>query len=214
MRYTGHASHVHKRAVAQVSIEHIGRITRRPRAVGHVDIDPAIAVVVGKRHAVRLANVSQSKRIGHVGERAVTPVAIEHVGIAAAHLRTAIAQIQVNPAVVIDVGRHAAHRPFGSRDARFLGHVFKGAITAISVERRPVARTRAAPLSTIGQHAVKRTPIADKNVELAVVVVVQHKRYKTVYVISSCARCVRDVGKRPIALVAIKHIGFGKIAHV
>ena len=130
--------------------------------VGDVEIDPAVTVEVGGRHAqCRPELRGEAGRVGHIQEGAVAVVAIQPALLGAVHLRRAVdpaarrpvarriqrrvpGQVvpheQIEPAVAIEIDEGRGHAPPVRRKAASRRDV--GEDAAAVVAEQPVARER------------------------------------------------------------------------
>ena len=98
-------------AKALAAVERIGPLVAwLSTAHWRVQVEIAVAVVVGKGHAVRFAQVPQPGGFRRIDKGAVAPIAEKHIRLAPTHLRSAIAEVDIYPAVVIHIAGNAAHR--------------------------------------------------------------------------------------------------------
>ena len=83
----------------------------------HVQVEPAIPVVVDERGRDTPARIIRAREAGHIGERAVAVVA-EHLVPAAE-----AGEVQVHTAVVVVIAGSHAHPVAGCLDPARVGHV-------------------------------------------------------------------------------------------
>ena len=135
-------------------------LERRVQVVRDEQIEAAVAVVVDPGAAGAVAHVvlQQARLRGHVGERAVAVVAIEHV-------LAVVGDEEIVEAVVVVVADGHRRGPARSRQPGLLGHVGEGAVAVVLVEAIGRARRRAFE-ARAAQH---------EDVEPAVVVVVEER---------------------------------------
>ena len=187
---------------------------RRGRVARDVDVDPPVAVEVGRRcgHGITAGHAGDARHRGHVGERAVAVVVKQEVRIGRQPARAAVDRHtlpdavgpaadfrrrreiepeivrheQIDTAVAVVVDERAARSPSGStgRQARAGGDVSEAAVSEVVIEH---------VLPVVGR----------EQIEAAVVVVVA----------DADARCPadraetgarRDIGERAIVVVAVE----------
>src|SRR6187549_3177000 len=95
------------------------------------EIEIAVLVEVGKRAARTPARLADMRSRCHVGKRAVTAIAIEHV-------RAEVRHVEVNPAVVVVVTRARAHAVVAMLYPRASADIVKRAVAAVVIQ--PVLR--------------------------------------------------------------------------
>ena len=151
--------------------------------VGDEDVDPAVGVVVGAHHAPALARVVDPERRGALDERAV---AVGHeqargVGCELARIRggagacaerlvePAVGDEQIGVAVIVEVCETGAPRPPREPHPRRVGGVFERPRT-VDVPVQPVSG--AAELGAV----VRVVDAGDEPVQIAVAIVVRHRR--------------------------------------
>ena len=130
-------------------------------------IEPSIVVIVEPDGTGGPTGSRQAGLFGYVRERSISIVVIEN---AAAVLR----DVQIGPAVGIEVSDSDAHAIASGRDASFFRHVCKCPVSIIAVERIAQGRVRGEKVALTAVHQI--------NVYPAVVVVVQEG--------ATCSRCL------------------------
>ena len=102
MRHIGHSCDIDKSPVTAVAIEHISRVAGCPRAIGHVDIEKAVVVVIGPRRAEARPQIADAGLRRLVCEMPVAAIGKEHVGTAA---KPAVARdIEIGITVIVVIG--------------------------------------------------------------------------------------------------------------
>ena len=71
--------------------------------------------------------VSDSRLIGHIGERSIPIVAVESV-------RAEVTYVQVGPTVIIVVGYRCSHSPAFTLQPRFASHIGESSVSIVSVQ--------------------------------------------------------------------------------
>ncbi len=145
--------------------------------VADEEVEPAVAVVVEERRGGAEPAVFRPRRRGDVAERPVAVVVQQMV-------RPQVSQVDIHPPVVVVVAGGDADAVAGGADAGPLGDVDEAdragavgpdleivAIEAVG-ERRGVGRRKDEPVTG---RAVERIPLAEVDVEVAVVVVVEQR---------------------------------------
>ena len=104
-------------AVALVPVEDVGAV------IGHIEIEVAVAVVVGRRAAHAPTRITDPGRAGIVRKGAVAHVAVEGVGrgrgrVGIAFQPRAVDQVDVEPAIAVVVEESTA-AAFGLDDVVF-----------------------------------------------------------------------------------------------
>ena len=89
--------------LTELSFAELGqRVEPHVDVVGHVEVEPAVAVVIGERRAGRPPAIADARLRGDVSERSIRVVAVEVV-------RTVTGHVQIVPAVVVEVGSNGSH---------------------------------------------------------------------------------------------------------
>ena len=137
----------HRRPVARVRqvdagfdnhLEDVGHVAVGPRghpAVGHVEIEPPVVVVVEELRAPSPARVGRAGFTRDVGEGEVAVVVPQKVPLAHV-LRRDVGHVDVEQAVVVEIAPLRVHPLFGVDADRLLGDVSKCA--AAGVDEEPV----------------------------------------------------------------------------
>ena len=150
MSHPGRGRHIGKGAVAPVAVEHIGRVPGRARAVGHVEIEDAVAVEVAPRRAKARPRIARARRLGHIGEDAPAIVLEQRVHAAA---KPAVARhVQIGVTIVVVIGRLHPNSALGQHQP--------GSLRPLGKARAIVAKVRQGGMAD------------DDQVEVAVLVVV------------------------------------------
>ena len=110
-------------------------LERRVQVRRDEEIETAVAIVVDPRAARSVAHIVllQARLRGHVGERAIAVVVIQHV-------LAVVGDEEIVEAVVVVVADGHRRRPARSRQARLRRHIGKGAVAVVLVET--IGRTR------------------------------------------------------------------------
>ena len=183
--------------------------------VGHEQVLPAVLVEVGRIDAHPRARraVGAEPHLG--GQPDLFPLALAAVGEEEV-LDGVVGDEQVDEAVVVDVGGHHAQRlAHGAGDVGAGGDVGEGAVAVVVEDRarrgpeHPRDAVEAlAELVVAAEHVVLQVELdkrAEEQVEAAVVVVVEpHGAGGPVRRLVQ-AGLLRDVGKGPVAVVAIEN---------
>ena len=140
------------------------------RVVGHVEIEPAVAVIVDKGRRDTPAGIAGAGDGGGVREGAVAVVAIEPVG-------AEVGDIEVGPAVVVVVAGGDAHAVAAGADAAGRGDVDKARpsaavgphlqVVAVQPVDRSIRRCRADRVESTALHQV--------DIQIAVTVEVEQR---------------------------------------
>ncbi len=101
--------------------------------VDNHEIDKSISVVVTEGGSSRPSAVGHTSFCGHVGEGAISVIAIEDVAAQAGH-------IKVRPAVVVVVSYSSAHSKAWRGKARFCRHIGKSAVVVVMVKNAEALR--------------------------------------------------------------------------
>ena len=123
-------------------------------------IEPAVPIVIGEAAACGPAPGGHTGLLGDVRERAVMVVAVEPIPAQGG-------DVEVFPAVTVDIGRAHAHAPTGMSDSRLVSHVLEFAGPQIPIER---AARRGRPLR--GVHGQR---IHEVHIDQAVVVEIEQR---------------------------------------
>ena len=119
----------------------------------------AVVIVVSEGTArAPSPGVANSGRRSHIAERAVAVVVVEDAA-------TYIGDVDVFPAVIVVVADAHTHAPSAMVQARLCSNIGEGAVAVIVIEL--AGRTSAAP------QIFQSGPIHEKNIQPAIVVVVQ-----------------------------------------
>ena len=110
----------------------VGRCGRRIfvaefHVVGHVEVQPSVAVRVGKGCAGTPGGIPHSRFPGHVPKGAVAVVPVQEIG-------TVVADVEVGPAVVVVVGDGHPHSPMAPSHARLAGHQPETPVPLVPIE--------------------------------------------------------------------------------
>ena len=91
--------------LAELALAELGQgVEPHVDVVGHEQVEPAVAVVVGERRAGRPSRIPNARLLRDIRKRAVAVVAIQPV-------RAVAGDVQVLPAVVVEVGGDDTHAP-------------------------------------------------------------------------------------------------------
>ena len=146
--------------------------------VADVQIEPAVAVEVGERRRHAPPGVSGARLAGDVGEGPVAVVAEQLV-------RSEGGAVEVDPTVVVEVARRDAHAVRAPVEPAALGDVREAQGPAAVAMHLEVVPVQAVPRRTgPGRDGVRvertawagRTALYDVDIEIAVVVEVEHRR--------------------------------------
>ena len=167
-------------AVVGGAAGHEARLVRRHQeavVVADEEIEPTVAVVVEERRGGAEPAIVDARRRGHVAEGAVAVVPEQLI-------RPQVGEVEVDPAVVVEVAGGDADAVPGGLDAGALGDVDEAeraravgarlevvAVEAVGEGRR--RRRREDPF--LGRRVVDRVALAEVDVEVAVVVVVEQR---------------------------------------
>src|SRR6266545_181671 len=162
------------------------------------NVEVAVVVDVGEGDAVTLvAGAGEADGGGEVGEGAVAVVVKEAVGLEARELGVAGAEVEIEVAVVIQVGDSGSHGAHGIVEAGFTGDVGKGAVAVIAEEAAGVGVERGGmvPLLQALDDRLPRGKAGGEEVGPAVVVVVEEEGDKAVVRRLGDAGLTGDVGE-------------------
>ena len=122
MRHPSGFRHIDEGAVTPIAIEHIGRVPSRARAVGHVDVEIAVAVKVAPRRAKARPRIARARCFRRIGKDAPAIILEEYIHAAA---KPPIARhVHIGVPIVVVVSRlHpdptvGQHQPGGLRPLR------------------------------------------------------------------------------------------------
>src|ERR1035438_10128327 len=116
------ALHVESAVFAVGRFAEAGEIVEvKIHVVGNHQVDETISVIVAKCGSGRPAAVGNASLGGHIRERAVPVVVIEHVPAQAG-------DIQVGPSVIVEIPYRPTHGEARSTDASLVGYIGKSAV--------------------------------------------------------------------------------------
>ena len=186
-------------AVPGVCKEHIGVHVPGIGPADHgVDVLIPVVVYIAEGDAVSLLQVSEAAGRGHVFKTLPAGIAEHSVGHQRSVIRVAGANVEVEPAVVVEVAEVAAHRVEDFVAVGLFGPIDEGAVALVAVEAGRLALMRQAHV--IGGHIAGVGLVArDEQVEPAVVVVVPKPHRKAERRLAH-ARAGGDVGEAPAAV--------------
>src|SRR6185437_5241832 len=105
----------------------MGKVIRN--VAGHKEIEKSVAVVVSKGRPGRPAAKRDSGSRGNVGERAVMVIAVQSVS--SGHIR----DVEIRPAIVVEISNGHSNTPSIVRDPRLSGDVGKRAVVIVTKQR-------------------------------------------------------------------------------
>ena len=177
-----------------------------------IDILIAVVIDVGKGHAMPLLQMSKAARGGHI-LKSLAPVVAEH------HIRdqhfvvgSSGSQIDIEKTIVVQIAKICPHWQVGMIESHRCGHIRETALSIVAVEARRNARMLLIPIvgHNVGQCAIVGS---DKQVQIAVVVIVEEPRGETGAGRFRYAELVGYVGKGTIRIVAVESI-FSRVRNV
>src|SRR5688572_3556645 len=188
------------------------RVARRGAADLEHDLLVAILIEVGKRDAVPLVQLAGPRRRRHVDKRPAALVAQQQTRHQRGVRRVSSSEIDIEKPVIVDVAEVGAHHHQDLVQPGLAGDVLKTAVAKIAIQLQRVSVSRQAQVGA--RHLVDRgDERSNEHILVSVVVVVEEPGRESLSR-SGRAGGARQLGERPIAIVAVKEVRAAEVRDI